>query len=103
MPPVIPDYDKTLVNVCTELAKRWVEWNENTTMPFAITDIESFFPGQKVAFFTDLHKSSTVLSLNKVQRMADIYKLDSVKNCEIRYKNMHIFILPVTIVQYNFS
>ncbi|XP_032674153.1 leukotriene A-4 hydrolase [Odontomachus brunneus] len=85
MPPVIPDYDKTLVNVCTKLAKQWIEWNEDTVMPFAIMDIENFSPGQKVAFLTDLHKSSTVLPLNKIQRMADIYKLDSVKNCEIRF------------------
>ncbi|XP_014474504.1 PREDICTED: leukotriene A-4 hydrolase [Dinoponera quadriceps] len=85
MPPVIPDYDKTLANVSIELAKRWIEWDENTAMTFAVTDIESFFPGQKVAFLTNLHKSSTVLSLNKIQRMADIYQLDSVKNCEIRF------------------
>lgn len=92
MPPVIPNYDKTLINVCIELTKRWIEWKENTAIPFTNADIENFYPGQKVAFLTDLHKSSTVLSLNKMQQMADIYKLDSMKNCEIRYKNMYIFI-----------
>lgn len=84
MPPVIPDYDKTLINVCIELAERWIQWEESTVPTFAKSDIESFFPGQKVAFLTELHKSSAVLSLDKIQLMADTYQLDSVRNSEIR-------------------
>lgn len=89
---MIPDYDKTLANVCTELAKRWIQWDTNTAMPFAMIDIENFSPGQKVAFLTDLHKSSVIVPVNKIELMTDIYQLDLVKNCEIRYKNMRIFI-----------
>ncbi|EFN80896.1 Leukotriene A-4 hydrolase [Harpegnathos saltator] len=85
MPPIIPDYDKTLAIVCTELAERWIQSDENTAMTFAMKDIKDFSPGQKVAFLTDLHKSSIVLSVNKIQQMANIYQLDSVKNCEIRF------------------
>lgn len=84
MPPVIPDYDKTLTNACTKLATRWLQWNENTVPPFIKSDIESFSPGQKVAFLTNLQKSTTVLSLDKIQLMAAIYELDLVKNAEIR-------------------
>lgn len=84
MPPVIPDYDKSLTNACTELARRWIEWDESTVSPFIISDIENLFPGQKVAFLTELHKSSTILSLNKIQQMANTYQFDRVRNSEIR-------------------
>lgn len=85
MPPVIPDYDRTLINVSIDLAKRWIQWDESTVSPFVKIDIESLSPGQKVAFLTELHKSSAVLSLEKIQVMADTYQLDSVKNSEIRF------------------
>lgn len=85
MPPVIPDYDKTLTNACTELAKRWIQWDESTASPFIKSDIESLSPGQKVTFLTNLHKSSTILSLDKLRLMTDTYQLDLVKNSEIRY------------------
>lgn len=85
MPPVIPDYDKTLTNACTELANRWIQWDENTALPFVKSDIESLSPGQKVMFLTNLHKSSTVLSLDKIQLMTATYQLDLMKNSEIRF------------------
>jgi len=85
MPPVIPDYDKTLTNACTELAKRWIQWDESTVSPFIKSDIESFSPGQKVTFLTNLHKSPDVLSLDKIQLITATYQLDLVKNSEIRY------------------
>ncbi|EFN66270.1 Leukotriene A-4 hydrolase [Camponotus floridanus] len=85
MPPVIPDYDKTLTNACTELAKRWIQWDESTVSPFTKLDIESFSPGQKVTFLTNLHKSPDVLSLDKIQLITATYQLDLVKNSEIRF------------------
>ncbi|KMQ94850.1 leukotriene a-4 hydrolase [Lasius niger] len=85
MPPVIPDYDKTLTNACTELAKRWIQWDESTASPFIKSDIESLSPGQKVTFLTNLHKSPTILSLDKLRLMTDTYQLDLVKNSEIRF------------------
>lgn len=84
MPPVIPDYDKSLTNVCTELAKRWIEWNETGTSTFSKPDIDGLSPAQKVTFLTELHKSSAKLSINKVQLIREIYQLDSIKNSEIR-------------------
>lgn len=85
MPPVIPNYDKTLTNTCTELANRWIQWDESTASPFIKSNIDKLSPGQKVTFLTSLHKSSTILSLDKIQLMADTYQLDLVKNSEIRY------------------
>jgi len=84
MPPVIPDYDKSLTNVCAELAERWFEWNQTSASTFVKSDIDNLSPAQKVAFLTELHKSSVNLSLDKMQLMADIYQLDSIKNSEIR-------------------
>lgn len=95
MPLVIPDYDKTLTTACTELAKRWIQWDDSTASPFVKSDIENLSPGQKVTFLTNLYKSSTVLSLDKIQLMTSTYQLDLVKNSEIRYY------ISVSIYEYN--
>lgn len=83
MPPIIPNYDKSLAIMCVELAARWIRWDETTTHTFNKSDLDDMFTTQKVGFLTKLHKSS-VLPLTKIQLMADIYELDKIKNSEIR-------------------
>lgn len=85
MPPIIPNYDESLTNACTELARRWIEWDDSTVSPFVMSDIKNLLPGQRVAFLTELHKSSAILSLDKIQQMTNIYQFDRVRNSEIRF------------------
>ncbi|XP_014610852.1 PREDICTED: leukotriene A-4 hydrolase [Polistes canadensis] len=84
MPPIIPNYDKSLAAACTELAQKWITWDENSTTPFNIKDLQDFTPMQKKTFIADLHASSTVLSVKKLEAMQSVYDLDSIKNSEIR-------------------
>ncbi|KAK2577166.1 hypothetical protein KPH14_003323 [Odynerus spinipes] len=85
MPPIIPNYDKSLAIVCTELAQKWISWDENTTSPFNKTDLQNLTTLQKITFLAELRASSTTLSLKKLKTMQDIYDLDSIKNSEIRF------------------
>ncbi|XP_015177544.1 PREDICTED: leukotriene A-4 hydrolase [Polistes dominula] len=85
MPPVIPNYDKSLAVACTELAQKWITWDENSSVPFDIKDLQDFTPIQKKTFIADLYASSTVLSEKKLKTMQSVYNIDSVKNSEIRF------------------
>lgn len=85
MPPVIPNYDKSLAMPCIELAEKWFSWDETTVSPFNKKDIEILNPLQKISFFAQLRSSSTNLSLKKLEIMQDIYDVDSIKNAEIRF------------------
>ena len=38
MPPVIPDYDKSLAAVCDELVQKFLDWNEEGVCPITSED-----------------------------------------------------------------
>lgn len=84
MPPVIPNYDKSLAIACTELAQKWISWEETTTSPFDKNDIQNLTAIQKITFLAELRASSTILSLKKLETMQDTYDFNSIKNAEIR-------------------
>ncbi|XP_035735268.1 leukotriene A-4 hydrolase-like [Vespa mandarinia] len=85
MPPVIPNYDKSLAIACTELAQKWISWDETTTSPFDKNDIQNLTAIQKITFLAELRASSTILSLQKLETMQDTYDFNSIKNAEIRF------------------
>lgn len=86
MPPVIPDYDKTLELVCVALSDKWINWDEKTTNPFSTQDLKDMSAEQKREFLTILHAGKATLSVEKLKAMQSAYNFDAVKNCEIRYK-----------------
>ncbi|XP_046747332.1 leukotriene A-4 hydrolase [Diprion similis] len=86
MPPVIPAYDTTLAQVCKELADRWLQWDENTTSPFDASDITQLSSNQKIEFLAELLLANETLSQKKLEVMNQVYKLDLVKNAEIRFR-----------------
>lgn len=88
MPPVIPDYDKTLIKDVEKLVERWLQWNPSDSCmfglsPFAYSDVETFSSSQKCLFLTKLWEAEA-MDIRKLKLMEQVYKLTDVKNCEIR-------------------
>ncbi|KAL0278991.1 UNVERIFIED_CONTAM: hypothetical protein PYX00_000646 [Menopon gallinae] len=88
MPPVIPDYDKTLIKDVENLVEKWVQWNPTDQCifgqtPFSYSDIEGFSSSQTCLFFTKLWESGD-MKVVKLKLMEQVYKLSDIKNCEIR-------------------
>ncbi|XP_033208757.1 leukotriene A-4 hydrolase isoform X3 [Belonocnema kinseyi] len=84
MPPVIPNYNTDLLNACTNLAEKWVSWDENTASTFVKSDITDLTPSQRIQFLTVLFEDDTVLPIKKLQKMQEAYDFDSVQNAEIK-------------------
>lgn len=91
MPPVIPDYKTSLEETCTDLCKKWVKWAECESCPFSATDLKNLSSLQLKEFLAQLLEEKP-LSLEKLKTMERIYKLNSVKNSEIRFRWLRLCI-----------
>eukprot|EP00088_Acartia_fossae_P057827 TRINITY_DN674_c0_g1_i2.p1 TRINITY_DN674_c0_g1~~TRINITY_DN674_c0_g1_i2.p1 ORF type:complete len:613 (+),score=141.73 TRINITY_DN674_c0_g1_i2:42-1880(+) len=91
MPPVKPDFDKSLAVACHDLAARWQAWDPVavTECPFTGDEIKEFLPGQTQEFLNTL-LSGTPLSLVAVEKMEELYKFAASSNKEIVFRWIRI-------------
>ncbi|GLV43345.1 uncharacterized protein CBL_03888 [Carabus blaptoides fortunei] len=90
MPPVIPDYDKTLVDVCITLRDKWFSWNVSSDPSvFSPKDIAEMNSNQ-LDYFLQLLLDSEPLPLAKLQHMETVYKLNDTNNAEIKFRWIRI-------------
>lgn len=89
MPPVIPEYDRTLVNICQELKDKWLAWNEKDDGKFTSADIANFTSNQ-FNYFLQLLLESDPISISKLKFMDKIYGLSDTKNMEIKFRWIRI-------------
>lgn len=82
MPPVIPEYDQTMNQVCTQLADRWATAKDATE--FSSDDIAHMSSGQKIEFLGQLLLKDPICPSNYDQ-LTSIYQLDKSGNAEIKF------------------
>ncbi|KAK6176549.1 hypothetical protein SNE40_014812 [Patella caerulea] len=83
MPPYTPKFDTSLKSVCIDLCERWNNATDFTN--FSPADLNNLSTGQKKEFLALLCLKEP-LAVNKLQAMEDVYKLNNVKNSEVRFK-----------------
>ncbi|XP_075216534.1 leukotriene A-4 hydrolase [Lycorma delicatula] len=91
MPPIIPDYDKSLVLPCTELTNKWIKWDGSNPNPFTEDDLKCFDALQIQEFLAQLLLANS-FTLSKVILMQEIYQLNKYKNSEIRFRWLRLCI-----------
>jgi len=84
MPVYRPKFDESLALVCWQLATAWQEWDQKTDPHFA-DKFHQFSPVQKQEFLGTLLGGSA-LHHPTLQRMAELYSLDSAPNVEILFR-----------------
>uniref|UniRef100_A0A8C9WN95 Leukotriene A(4) hydrolase n=2 Tax=Scleropages formosus TaxID=113540 RepID=A0A8C9WN95_SCLFO len=89
MPPVTNQYDNTLADVCIALCNRWVEAKEEDLASFSDADVKALSSPQLTEFLALLLHQNP-LPLSHVKRMQEVYNLNSIKNCEIRFRWLHL-------------
>ena len=84
MPIYEPNYDQSLFNASVELAQKWVTcpWG---VCPFTSDNFSQLLPEQKVLVLDQLLEEEP-LSVEKLSRMQEMYKLNDCNNSEIRFK-----------------
>lgn len=86
MPPVKPQYDTTLVDVCTNLCERWSKASEDGNFEgFSLSDFEQMSSPQKIEFLAQLLLKPAVTT-KCIQAMQQTYDLNRSTNAEIRFR-----------------
>jgi leukotriene-A4 hydrolase len=86
MPAAKPKYDTSLADAFTALATRWSQCNNDEDLgQFTAADIKSFSPYQ-VKDFLGVLLEQPALSPAAINRMAEVYGLSTVKNCDIKFR-----------------
>lgn len=88
MPPIVPEYDTSLINVIDKLVEKWLSWVPTEdclfSCPFNILEFESLITGQKCLFFTKLQENNS-LTLDKLKFIHKVYGMEEVKNAEVKF------------------
>merc|ERR1711931_371895 len=85
MPPVQPQYDTTLADACIALCQRWVQAKEGDLGSFQKADVKTFSSHQLIEFLSLLLQEEP-LPLSHVQKMQEVYNLNTYMNAEIRFR-----------------
>lgn len=89
MPPVIPEYDRSLLNDIEDLLEKWWNWIPSEkclfdSCPFTISDFDSLITSQKCWFISKLLEKNS-LTLEKLKLMHQVYHLEEVQNSEVKF------------------
>ncbi|ODM91348.1 Leukotriene A-4 hydrolase [Orchesella cincta] len=87
MPPVIPKYDRKLVEPCTKLKNRWVDWNPELEeqVPFNKTDLEGLNTLQIAQFLEELMNTGPQ-PVKKLEKIEEIYEISKKKSVYIKLR-----------------
>ena len=58
----MPEYDDSLAKACSDLRKRWIDWDEATACPFQKSDLDPFSAGQVIEFLAQLLEADPIRS-----------------------------------------
>ncbi|ORX79570.1 leukotriene A4 hydrolase [Anaeromyces robustus] len=85
MPPVDLKFDRTLLNMCDDLAQKWIAKKNDTTFDgFSMKDIESFDAMQRKVFLSSINESGPYSS-TFIEAMDKAYNFTQTKNSEVRF------------------
>ncbi|KAL1934960.1 hypothetical protein VTP01DRAFT_4100 [Rhizomucor pusillus] len=86
MPPVDPQFDTTLADVCYELAKRWDEARHTNDFDgFSPKDVEQMSATQKIVFLERLTDTEP-LPHHLLAKMDELYKMTPIRNADVRFR-----------------
>jgi len=85
MPPIDPKFDRTLLNMCDDLAKKWIDKKDATSFDeFSLKDIENFDADQLMIFISKISDEGP-FSETFIKAMDKAYEFTKTKNSEVRF------------------
>ncbi|XP_064632949.1 leukotriene A-4 hydrolase-like [Lineus longissimus] len=85
MPPKRPNFDTSLADICTALCRRWSDADDNALDQFIQSDITRM-SSKQVTEFLSLLLLEPALSLSKMVKLKEVYKLNERNNSEIKFR-----------------
>lgn len=92
MPPIIPEYDLSLVNSCNAIKEKWINWNVSEPIPLTLAEFENLGPDQKIYLFQEIIDLKQPQPISKLKEIEKVFKLSNIKNMEIRFRWLRICI-----------
>ncbi|XP_018324021.1 leukotriene A-4 hydrolase [Agrilus planipennis] len=90
MPPIIPEYDMTLVEACNDFVKKFLGWNGKTEdAPFTETEFNKYSTLQMIHILQEI-MDSTPQSIEKLKATEKILKFADKRNTEIKCRWLRI-------------
>lgn len=89
MPPVIPDYDKTLATVCDDLLERIDQWNDLKSSAVTTDDVKNLSTEQ-IIYLLQKILDGPPQSIEKLKKLQNVLNLEDVKNAEKKYRWLRI-------------
>ncbi|KAF5272544.1 hypothetical protein FQA39_LY07868 [Lamprigera yunnana] len=90
LPPIIPSYDMTVVQLCNKYKKIWLDWNEtNQNIPFTMKDVNALKPAEIIQLLQDILESEPQ-SIKKLEMIEPLFKFANIKNSEIKFRWLRI-------------
>jgi len=87
-PAYQPKYDHTLVDVSSELKRKWLNWiPERELCPFSASDLDRFTlrSYQLLEFLAQINEDENPLGLTKIETLDRLYQLSGIQNSEIKF------------------
>uniref|UniRef100_A0A8D8CDR1 Leukotriene A(4) hydrolase n=1 Tax=Culex pipiens TaxID=7175 RepID=A0A8D8CDR1_CULPI len=93
LPPVIPTYDRSLLDSCQKHASLWAD-NDLDTIKSSPTLSESLTSIQIIEFLAQLLEKKQIkdLTLEKIALLDQTYHIHATKNAEIRFRFVRLYI-----------
>ena len=91
MPPYEPTFDTSLTDACSQLCRRWLEWDDSQEAPFSAADLDALSSNQIVEFLAQLLEEPP-LTPTKLKKMEEIYGMNDRGNAEIRFRWLRLCI-----------
>ncbi|GFY39975.1 leukotriene A-4 hydrolase [Trichonephila inaurata madagascariensis] len=89
LPPIKPKYDYSMAEKCLSLSKAWLKADDNDLGQFTYKDIENFSSPQVREFLGFLEQEEP-MSIKKVEKLNEVYKVGERNNAEIKFRWIRI-------------
>uniref|UniRef100_A0AC35U662 Leuk-A4-hydro_C domain-containing protein n=1 Tax=Rhabditophanes sp. KR3021 TaxID=114890 RepID=A0AC35U662_9BILA len=84
IPPNRPNYDESLMCKCRHLANKWIQAKDEDLNQFTeCKTFESMSSVEKDQVLDYIRQGDSKITIEKVKKLTDVYKLDKTENCEI--------------------
>uniref|UniRef100_A0A182Q3G4 Leukotriene A(4) hydrolase n=1 Tax=Anopheles farauti TaxID=69004 RepID=A0A182Q3G4_9DIPT len=93
MPPVIPSYDRTMLEACLAHASLWAENDLDTIRASPLLN-QTLVSVQQIEFLAQLLEKKTIVDLTaeKVALLGETYGFTTTKNAELRFRFVRLYI-----------
>ncbi|XP_018570757.1 leukotriene A-4 hydrolase isoform X2 [Anoplophora glabripennis] len=91
MPPVIPDYDKSLAVICDNLIEKFLKWDGEGEIPLTIDDKKNLTTNQ-IIYFLQIISEAEAQPIKKLEMLNNVFGFNDIKNSEIKFRWLRVCI-----------